>query len=261
MKRTNGMKNVDKQYPEILGYTWNWHSTLCTADGLRFAYSLFFACKTIYMLPIYRPRIHIVLSIKILRNDKIKWMQLQKYLLSNTLAHGHPFHLQNPPRGGWLVLAAAVLDPESISPRSNLNSFSRASIFCSCSWISETSSSSLEALSCSAESWSLTKWSSSVSSVFLLSTLASSCLRRRLCNCSWLSLSSIWFLSPLTTCAAVLLVSALLPGLSWSSSISNMTFLLEFAASDMGDMGAMPFVPASFICWNGTLDFRLALRA
>ena len=86
------------------------------------------------------PRIHIVFSIKILRNDKIKWMQLQKYLLSNTLSHGHPFHLQNPPRGGWLVLAAAVLDPESISPRSNLNSFSRASIFCSCSWISETSS-------------------------------------------------------------------------------------------------------------------------
>ena len=87
------------------------------------------------------PRIHIVFSIKILRNDKIKWMQLQMYLLSDTPAHSHPFHLQNPtPRGGWFELAAAVSNPESISPRSNLNSFSRASIFCSRSWISETSS-------------------------------------------------------------------------------------------------------------------------
>jgi len=40
-----------------------------------------------------------------------------------------------------------------------------------------------------------------------------------------------------------------------------MTFLLEFAASDMGVTRAMPFVPASFICGNGTLGFRLALRA
>lgn len=53
----------------------------------------------------------------------------------------YPFHLQNPPpRGGWSLPAAALLGPESISPRSNSNSFCRTSIFCSRSWISETSS-------------------------------------------------------------------------------------------------------------------------
>jgi len=67
------MKNVDKQYPEILAtHEIDIQRFFAQLMGLRFAYSLFFACKTIYMLPIYRPRIHIVLSIKILRNDKIK---------------------------------------------------------------------------------------------------------------------------------------------------------------------------------------------
>jgi len=70
---SNGMKNVDKQYPEILAtHEIDIQRFFAQLMGLRFAYSLFFACKTIYMLPIYRPRIHIVLSIKILRNNKIK---------------------------------------------------------------------------------------------------------------------------------------------------------------------------------------------
>ncbi len=43
---------------------------------------------------------------------------------------------------------------------------------------------------------------------------------------------------------------------SWSSSISNMTPLLEFSATE-----ANPFVSGSFSCPDGTPDFRLDLRA
>lgn len=52
-----------------------------------------------------------------------------------------PYHLRKPTLPGLLLLPEPDLsDPPPLSLRSNSNSFSRVSIFCSRCWISETSS-------------------------------------------------------------------------------------------------------------------------